>query len=133
MADKVKIDGLENACAKALDDYRKVTFDALKRAIDKTARETVSTIKGKAPRRTGAYAGDWTSRKSSETSSEYGRTVYNRRHYQLAHLLEHGHKIGGYVAARTTKTEVRAFPHIPQDEETEELFVKNLTEEVEKA
>lgn len=133
MADKVKVSGLEDACMKVLNDYRKVTFEALKKTVDKTARQTVNNIKGKAPRRTGQYAGGWSSKKLEETSARYGRTVYNRKRYQLAHLLEHGHVIRGYLAKHSTKTRTRAFPHIPSDEETESLFTKILEEEVDKA
>ena len=132
MADKVKISGLENACTQALNDYRKVTFEALKKAVDKTTKKTVDAIKGRAPRKTGKYAGDWSSKKMEESSVSYGRIVYNRKHYQLTHLLEHGHVIKGYLAKRTTKTSTRAFPHIPSDDETESMFTEILTEEVDK-
>lgn len=131
-SNKIKVGQLENECMKVLNEYRKVSFDSIKKATDKTAKETVNAIKGKAPRRTGAYAGDWTHKKTNETASTYGRTVYNRKHYQLAHLLEKGHEIKGYLARRTTKTRTRAFPHIPSDDETEKLYEKNLTEEIEK-
>lgn len=118
----VSMTGLESTIKKALDDTKNLTEEALKTAIDKTSKETVAKIKGAAPVRTGAYAKNWTSKVTLKPGrGGYGRTVYNVEHYRRAHLLQNGH--GGPILARP-------YPHIPSDEETEELLEKNLESEM---
>lgn len=142
MSNRIEVDGFRAACEKALKEYRDVSMESLKRAVNKTANETAAQIRSKAPVRKyglrggryppGSYAKDWTSRKDTETSAKYSRTVYNRRHYALAHLLQHGHALRGYFQSRTSKTRVPAYPHIPSDEETGRKFEENLIRELNK-
>ena len=120
----VKVDGLENAVKEALMETKTLTENALRYAVDKTARETVTKIKGQAPVKTGKYAGGWTSKVTTQDGrGRYGRTVYNAPRYMLSHLLQNGH--GGPRPAP-------AHPHMPSDEETEELFRKNMESEMNK-
>lgn len=125
MADaRVSPERLAAAVMEALKETRDLTEDALKSAIDKTAAQVVSGTKKGAPVRTGAYKKGWASKVTEKLSSgrgAYGRTVHNRTHYRLAHLLQNGH--GGPRPAR-------AYPHIISDEETEELLVRNLESEM---
>lgn len=121
---KIGMEGLEKAIKDALEETKALTEDALITATDKTAKETVKKIKADAPRRTGDYQKGWTSKTTTQAGrGRYGRTVYNRTRYMLAHLLQNGH--GGPRAAR-------AIPHIPSDEETGDLFEKNLESEMDK-
>ncbi len=61
--------------------------------------------------RTGKYTKDWTAdqrgSRASAVSGLKGYSVYNKKHYQLTHLLEHGHQSrnGGRV---------KEFTHIAQ-------------------
>lgn len=132
MAEKIRIDKFREECEKALSEYRNLAFKSLKKAVDSTARQTVKEIREKAPKRTGKYSEGWTSTKDIDSSDRYSRIVRNRRRYSLAHLLQHGHVLKGYIAKRTTKTHVPAFPHIPSDEDTEKLFESNLEKEINK-
>ena len=119
---RVSMLGLENEVMNALRDTRILTGRALQTAIDKTARETVIRITGNAPVKSGGYRGGWSSKVTIQTGrGRYGRTVYNSPKYRLAHLLQHGH--GGPRPAR-------AYPHIPQDDETEALLEKNIESEM---
>lgn len=128
---RVPMSGLEQEILSALKDTRELTGEALHRAIDKTASETVSRIKEKAPVKTGAYRSGWTSKVTIKSRrGGYGRTIYNngrtvdgKRCYRLAHLLQNGH--GGPRPAG-------AHPHIPQDDETEALLEKNIESEMSK-
>lgn len=122
---KVSIDGFGDAIRSALDETKRLTEDALIASADKTAKETVKKIKGAAPSKTGKYGKGWTSKVTTQAGrGRYGRTVYNGPRYMLAHLLQNGH--GGPRPAR-------AHPHIPSDEETEELFKKNFESEMGKS
>lgn len=118
----VKPEMLADEVMGALREARAYTVGALKRAVDKTARQTAQAAQEDSPRRSGAYARGWATRalKASEKGF-YGRVVHNRDRYRLTHLLQHGH--GGPYPAR-------AYPHIPSDAETEEILVKNLEREM---
>lgn len=114
----------QDAVMKALEDARTLTDEALKGAVDRTTKETLSKIKGAAPVKTKKYKKGWTSKAvAGKKRGDYGRIVYNSPRYMLTHLLENGH--GGPRAAGP-------HPHIPTDEETEELFTKNLEKEMDK-
>lgn len=133
---------LRAECEKALTEYRDMNFHRLKTVIDKTSKEVTSEIKEKAPVRKyglrggryppGSYKKSWTSKKSLETSGRYARLIYNAKHYQLAHLLQHGHALKGYFANRTSLTRVPAYPHIPSDEETAVKFTLAVERELRK-
>lgn len=121
---KVGMDGLQVAIKQALEETRGLTEESLRRAIDRTAKETVSITKGAAPVKTGKYAKGWASKNTDRGGrGTYGRVVYQRSSPGLAHLLQHGH--GGPRPAG-------AHPHIPPDEETEVLLEKNLESEMRK-
>lgn len=121
---KIGMNSLESAIREALEETRTLTEDALIKATDKTAKETVKRIKNKAPKRSGEYQKGWTSKVTRAAGrGGYGRTVHNRKRYMLTHLLQNGH--GGPVTAG-------AFPHIQSDEETAELFENNLESEMRK-
>lgn len=121
---RVTVREFQDAVMKALEDARMLTDEALKGAIDRTTKETISKIKGAAPVKTKKYKKGWTSRViAAKKRGDYGRIVYNDPRYMLTHLLENGH--GGPRAARP-------HPHIPSDEETEELLTRNLEREMNK-
>ena len=113
------------------------------RAVDKTAKETVKAVKAKSPVRKGggmrggkyppgSYKKSWGQRVTTNTGTRYGRVVSNSKHYQLTHLLEHGHELRGWPAKYTSKTFVDPIPHIPSDDETERLYTANLLKELSK-
>lgn len=109
---------------EGLKETRDLTEDALKTAIDKTAAKIVADTKSRSPVRTGDYKKGWSSKVTANLLSgrgNYGRAVHNRTRYRLAHLLQNGHE-GPRPA--------RAHPHIPSDEETEELLVRNMESEM---
>lgn len=114
----------QDAIMKALEDARTITNEALTVAVDKTTKQTVSKIKSAAPVKTGQYKKGWTSKVITRKGrGNYGKTVHNWPCYRLTHLLQNGH--GGPRAAGP-------HPHIPSDEETEELFIENLESEMNK-
>lgn len=121
---RVSANELQDAVINAMREAREITDEALKVAVDKTAKETISKTKQNAPAKSGKYKRGWLSRVTTKSGrGAYGRTVYNGPRYMLAHLLQNGH--GGPRPAG-------AYPHIPSDEETETLFIKNLEREMEK-
>ena len=109
------------AIAAILDEYQDVTVDKMKAAIDKVSKDAVRELKSTSPKRTGAYAKDWAAKNIPQTKAvAYQKTVYNKKHYRLTHLLEKGHRKinGGMVAAR---------PHIAKvEQEAIEELVKEI-------
>ena len=91
---KTTVDGLAKAIQKTLAEYEGVTIDSMKAAVDKASKEAVRELKSSSPNRTGAYAKSWAAKKARLTNKwAYQKTVYNKEHYRLTHLLEKGHDV----------------------------------------
>lgn len=122
---KTTVDGLSKAIQKTLAEYEGVTIDSMKAAVDKASKEAVRELKSSSPNRTGAYAKSWAAKKARLTNKwAYQKTVYNKEHYRLTHLLEKGHKV---VGAKNGRTWVDARPHI---EKVEQKAVETLVNEM---
>ena len=106
----VRIDQLADAVMEGLEEYKNLVGPQVKEAVKKAANTVRDDIKATAPRKTGRYAGSWTTSKTKENSSSLTMTVYSPSRYMLAHLLEFGHALRNGGRAR-------AFPHIAPAEE----------------
>ena len=127
---KTTVDGLSKAIQKTLAEYEGVTIDSMKAAVDKASKEAVRELKSSSPNRTGAYAKSWAAKKARLTNKRaYQKTVYNKDHYRLTHLLEKGHasKNGAGGPYVTNKAPVKAYPHIA---EVERKAVNDLVQEM---
>lgn len=122
----MNVDKLADELAQALAEYSQEVADEIKRAADDVTKEAVSSLKKESPVRTGAYAKSWSRKTQYESRSVKRNTVYNRKKYQLTHLLEHGHasRNGGRVAPKV---------HIkPVEEKTVADFEKKVRGAIEK-
>jgi hypothetical protein len=119
MNEKIKPEQLSDAIMEGLEEYKNLSTDAMKEAVEKTAKNVKKEIQGKAPVRTGKYKKSWKVTKTEENAEKLVMTVHAGR-YQLTHLLEHGHakRGGGRVAA---------IPHIAPAEAD---GVKELEDEI---
>ena len=106
----VRIDQLADAVMEGLEEYKNLVGPQVKADVRKAANTVRDDIKATAPRKTGRYAGSWTTSKTKENSSSLTMTVYSPSRYMLAHLLEFGHALRNGGRAR-------AFPHIAPAEE----------------
>ena len=107
----IKADDLAKTVSQVLKEYEGATIEVMKKAVDRTSKQAVRDLKASSPKRTCAYSRDWASKKRKNTNEwAYAKTVYNKKHYRLTHLLEKGHRKvnGGMVAAR---------PHIAKVEQ----------------
>lgn len=113
----LNVEQLAQEIANGLKDYSDHVTAGIKKAVDEVSQEAVEELKRTSPERTGAYAKDWTSKKAYEDTRSKRKTVYNKDHYQLTHLLENGYvkRNGGRVSR----------PHIKNVEE----IVKSSLEE----
>lgn len=124
----MKVDELSKAVMDTLAEYRDVTVDKMKQAIDKVSKEAVKELKSDSPKRTGAYAQSWTS-KSVKMPTEWGyeKTVFNKKHYRITHLLEKGHKVRPSPKYPNKKSFVDAVPRI---EKVEKKAIEDLVKEI---
>lgn len=121
---------MAKAVADVLQEYEGATIETMKKAVDNASKKAVSKLKSTSPRMTGAYARDWAAKKTNLTGNKwaYEKTVYNRKHYRLTHLLEKGHKV---VGAKNGRTWVNAREHIAQaEQEAVNDLIKEITEGV---
>ena len=122
---KVKANAMAKEIAKTLKEYEGVTVDNMKNAVDKAAKKAVKDLKSTSPNRTGAYSKSWAAKRTKQSNAwAYEKTVFNKKHYRLTHLLEKGHRKvnGGMVAAR---------PHIAKvEQEVIDDLVKEIKEGV---
>lgn len=119
MNEKIKPEQLSDVIMEGLEEYKDLSTDAMKEAVEKTAKNVKKEIQSKAPVRTGKYKKSWKVTKTEENAEKLVMTVHAGR-YQLTHLLEHGHakRGGGRVAA---------IPHIAPAEAD---GVKELDDEI---
>ena len=119
MNEKIKPEHLSEVIMEGLEEYKNLSTDAMKEAVEKTAKNVKKEIQSKAPVRTGKYKKSWKVTKTDENAEKLVMTVHAGR-YQLTHLLEHGHakRGGGRVAA---------IPHIAPAEAD---GVKELEDEI---
>lgn len=118
MSGSINIDQLADEVVKALEDFRDVTVDVMKDAVDRTAKETVEDIRGNIEssgiKGGGKYRKSWAAKKDAGARGRYAyaKVVYARApHYRLTHLLEHGH-------AKISGGRVPAYPHVKTAEES---------------
>lgn len=133
--DTVKVNALAKSVMESLQDYAKITREAVQRAVTTAAEATAEELKTTSPKRSGDYAKSWATKedKNSAGSEWYKRIVYAKSpHYRLTHLLEHGHRkyyFGRYIGGRT-----RERPHIaPAEERAAERLTAELKKEIENA
>lgn len=130
----VTIDGLDEAIRAELEDWAN---EDLRRAVNEGLEEAAEAAEqmlkqgGSYCERTGKYTKDWThgQRSRSSITKINSYSVYNKRHYQLTHLLEKGHQVkrGGRVVGETA-----AYSHIaPVNDAVGELAVSKIKRKVE--
>lgn len=85
------IDQLAQGIQKELGIYSDTVTAAVKQQIDAAATETVKELRDTSPKNTGDYAKDWAQKTGYESTRTKRNTIYNKKHYQLTHLLENGH------------------------------------------
>lgn len=126
----VSIDSLDTAIKEQLENFNAEVIKAANESFKETAEEAAKMLKQGGPyqERTGKYTKDWDSgargSRASAVAGLQGFSVYNKKHYQLTHLLENGHQSrnGGRV---------KAFSHIaPVNNQVAEMAVEKIERKV---
>lgn len=96
MVDKVSVDNLADAIARAVSDYTEDVSAAIERKVEDVAQQVLRAAISAAPKRSGKYAKGF-----KVTRDGSRRIIWNKKDYRRVHLLEFGHaKVnGGRVAA----------------------------------
>ena len=116
----MKVDQMADAIVKELSAWSREVTDAVKAECKTVADDTAKELRQISPKRGGAYARDWDSKVTYDDWQDIRVTVYNKRHYQLTHLLENGH-------AKVNGGRVSGIPHISIAEDNAS---KNLEDKV---
>lgn len=121
---KVGLTEFGSALAQELEGYVEELQDDIPTIIEKEAKTCVNNIKSygiSAGIPNGAYLKGWKTQLDERNRFGTYYTVYNPKHYRLAHLLEHGHAIVTHGKKLDKKTDPK--PHLSYAEETS---IKNL-------
>ncbi len=78
-------------CRRLLNEYGKETHEIINDVTKDAADIAVKMIRADSRKRTGAYAKDWAKKQVKAWGFGTSYTVYNRKHYRVAHLLEYSH------------------------------------------
>lgn len=125
-------DQLAQVISDTLEEFVGATEDAIVGSVLQVSERTVSDLQSVSPpakaQRYGSwseYLADWTRTKLSvNKKGVYSVAVHNKKHYQLAHLLENGHALwqGGRA---------KAFRHIaPIAEKAEEQLLNEIKKSI---
>lgn len=127
---KISPDALAKTIEDTLQDYVDVTEEACTKGVREVANRCVSELHSAHPSGSGRYGSwdeynaDWVKTRQNSQKGVYSEVVHNRKHYQLAHLLENGHalKSGGRA---------RAFPHIaPVAQQAEDSLLSTIKKHI---
>lgn len=88
---RVDVINLRETVRELLAEYGLEVQEKIDPLCEKAARDAMKKIRADSKNRTGVYAKDWAVK--PEKFSRIGMVwiVYNKKHYQLAHLLENDH------------------------------------------
>lgn len=96
MSRRVTSNQLASEIMNALKEYKEVTDDVVKQAVNTVSEETKKMVQSASPTDSGGYKKGWTAKKMKDSASKTEVVVYNRSKPGLTHLLEKGHaKRGG--------------------------------------
>ena len=91
MAKTVGMVNFSAECRRLLNEYGNDVHEVINDATKDAADIAVKMIRHNSRKRTGAYAKDWAKKQVKAWGFGSSYTVYNRKHYRVAHLLENSH------------------------------------------
>lgn len=101
---------LDQQIMAALAAYTEDVREGIAEVLEDVGNEATKKLKTTSPKLSGRYRRSWKLKLSSRDGSTEV-IAYNAKHYQLTHLLEHGHRTRNHQAF------VAARPHIAEVED----------------
>lgn len=80
-----------SVCRMLLKEYGQEVHGIIQNVVPDAADIGLKMIKHNSRKRTGAYAKDWAKKQFYARGFGTTYTIYNRKHYRVAHLLENSH------------------------------------------
>lgn len=116
---------LSKEIQKYLQEYKEEIDEDVQDETDKAIASAKTELRSISPKNTGNYASGWAV-KSKKYSNGYYKVIWNRKAYQLTHLLEFGH-------ATRNGGRTKAQPHIrPTEEKYKTRFTESLERRIKK-
>lgn len=116
---------LSKEIQKYLQEYKEEIDEDVQEETGKAIASAKSELRSISPKNTGNYASGWAV-KSKKYSNGYYKVIWNRKAYQLTHLLEFGH-------ATRNGGRTKAQPHIrPTEEKYKTRFTESLERRIKK-
>lgn len=124
----VSVEQMADEIAKMLTEYETAIVKNVDTSGKAVADKGAKQLRQTSPKRTGKYAKSWgVTREDSSFGENAKYIIHNKKHYRVAHLLEHGH-----VMANGKRT--KAIPHIkPVEEQVIREYEKKVREAIENA
>lgn len=116
---RVQIDDLDKAVRKELENYSQEVGELVDNSVLRVAKRCLASVRANSPVRSGAYKKSW-ALSQEQMRSRLLAVIYNRKHWQLIHLLENGHQKAG--GGRISGT-----PHVgPAADQAEQELVSEI-------
>ena len=124
----VSVEQMADEIAKMLTEYETAIVKNVDTSGKAVADKGAKQLRQTSPKRTGKYAKSWGVTREEGAFGENAKyIIHNKKHYRVAHLLEHGH-----VMANGKRT--KALPHIkPVEEKVIREYEKKVREAIEDA
>ena len=124
----VSVEQMADEIAKMLTEYETAIVKNVDTSGKAVADKGAKQLRKTSPKRTGKYAKSWGVTREEGAFGENAKyIIHNKKHYRVAHLLEHGH-----VMANGKRT--KAIPHIkPVEEQVIREYEKKVREAIEDA
>lgn len=124
----VSVEQMADEIAKMLTEYETAIVKNVDTSGKAVADKGAKQLRQTSPERTGKYAKSWgVTREAGGFGENAKYIIHNKKHYRVAHLLEHGH-----VMANGKRT--KAIPHIkPVEEQVVREYEKKVREAIEDA
>lgn len=141
MSKKIRDDELYVEIKACLEEWKGLTHDAMKKAVETVTAEATKIIKENAPvdkksKRKGKYKRSIKSDVVYEDSHTLRTKIHaGKSEWGLSHLLEDGHKLVGHHGTMKGKVigHAKAFPHFSKGEKyAQENLEKEIKKEIER-
>lgn len=124
---RISIEDLGVELTKMLTQYSEDVKEDVRMIVDANAKKALQELRRISPKKRGKYQKGW---KIDEKDTRFRteRKIWNAKHWQLVHLLEHGHIAAGWAGDRGVDR-VEGTPHVGPVQEKYGAAIEKQIEE----